>query len=128
MVHFDVVSSKMQEQHSNKVLKSSNGPFFLAFVCPHTCYKKSGGNGNPKRKRCTDNNSIILAPCSPGPSSLESSFQALFGKYTHNPPPYRTIFLRTEPILAKNLLVPQKPPVPPPPPRKQTYITTPLSP
>ena len=75
----------MQEERSNKVLNSSNGPFSVTFVCPHTCYKKFGGSRNPKRKKCTDNISIILAPWSPGPSSLESPFQALFGKYT--PPP-----------------------------------------
>ena len=65
---------------------------------------------------------MILAPWSPGPSSLESPFQALFGKYTHTPPPYGTIFLRTEPVSAKNLLVRQKPPVAPPPPHENRHI------
>ena len=116
MVYFDVLSSKMQEERSNKVLHSSTGP--LAFVCPHTWYKKFGGKWNPKRKKCTDNISIILAPWSPGPSSSESPFHALSGKYTHTPPPYGTILFRTEPISAKNLLVPQKPSIAPPPPTK----------
>ena len=54
-------------------------------------------------------------------------WKALFTHFSESihipPPPYGTIFLRTEPISAKNLLVPQKPQVaPPPPPRKQTYI------
>ena len=83
MMFFDVPSSKMQEERSNKVLNSSNGPFSVTFVCPHTCYKKSGGSRNPKRKKCTDNISIMLAPWSPKPESLEGPFQALFGKYTH---------------------------------------------
>ena len=77
----------MQEEQSNKVLNSSNGPFCVRFVCPHICYKKSGGSRNPKRKKCKDNISIMLAPLSPKPRSLESPFQALFGKYTHTPPP-----------------------------------------
>ena len=34
MVYFDVLSSKMQEEQSNKVLHSSTGPFSIAFVCP----------------------------------------------------------------------------------------------
>ena len=62
MMYFDVPSSKMQEEQSNKVLGASNGPFSLAFVCPHTCQQKFGSSRNPKRKKCTDNISIILAP------------------------------------------------------------------
>ena len=49
MMYFDVPSSKMQDERSNKVLSSSNGRFSVTFVCPHTCYKKSGGSRNPKR-------------------------------------------------------------------------------
>ena len=121
MMYFDVPSSKMPEERSNKVLNASNGPFSLAVVCPHTCQQNFGSSRNPKRKKCTDNISMIVASWSPRPSSLESPFQALFGKYTHTLP-YGTIFLHTEPISAKNMLVPQKPPVgPPPDPRKQTY-------
>ena len=118
MMYFDVPSSKIQEERSNKVLNSSNGPFSVTFVCPHTCHKKSGGNRNPKRKKCTDNISIMLASWSPKLGSLESPFQALFGKYTHTPPP-GTTFFHTEPISAKNLF-PRNPGFPPPP-RKQTY-------
>ena len=35
MMYFDVPSSKMQVEQSNKVLNSSNGAFSLRFVCPH---------------------------------------------------------------------------------------------
>ena len=34
MMAFNVPSSKMQEEQSNKVVNSSNGQFSLAFVCP----------------------------------------------------------------------------------------------
>ena len=123
MMYFDVPSSKMQEQRSNKVLNSNNGSFSLTFVCPHTCYKKAGGSKNPKQKKCTDNMSIMLAPWSPKLRSLESPFQALFGKYTHTPPPLWNDIFHTKPISAENLLVPQKPPVaPPPPPNRHIYM------
>ena len=49
MVYFDVLSSKMQEERSNKVLHSSTGPFSLAFV--HTRGTKNlaaGGTQNEK--------------------------------------------------------------------------------
>ena len=39
MMYFDVPSLKMQEERSNKVLNSSNGPFSLTFVCRGLGYR-----------------------------------------------------------------------------------------
>ena len=123
MMYFDVPSSKMPEQRSNKVLDASNGPLSLAFVCPHTCQPNFSSSRNPKRKKCTNKISMTLAPWSPGPSSLKSPFQALFEKYTHTPPPYGTIFLRTEPISRKKLVSSSKAPNCPPPPHEKRHIS-----
>ena len=34
MMYLAVPSPKMQERGSNKVFNSTNGPFYLTFVCP----------------------------------------------------------------------------------------------
>ena len=39
MMYLDVLSSKMHEERSNKVLNSSDGPFSLTFVCPGLGYR-----------------------------------------------------------------------------------------
>ena len=121
MMYFDVPSSKMPEERSNRVLNASNGPFCLAFVCPHTCQQNFGSSRNPKRKNCTDKISMILATWSPGPSSLQSPFQALFGKYTHTPPMERC-FCALSRLGQKPVSSSKTPSCPPPPTKTDIYI------
>ena len=115
MMYFDAASTKMPEERSNKVLNASNGPFGHAFLCPHTCQQNFGSNRNPKQKVCTDNVSMILAPWSPGFSSLQSPSQALFGKYHISPPLWNDIFAHRADCGKKPVSSSKTPFLPPPP-------------